>query len=121
MGQIWHTHFQITLQLDVALNRGEIHIDFCGVQLLTGGLVVWRSGTAAVVYRGKDYIPPSVHLKTEKKQPEMHQQMPLGLQEGDESENGIDEAKVDCNADDLAERSAVEVPGELRHCTLSPH
>lgn len=89
--------------------------------MLTGGLVVWRSGTAAVVYRGKDYIPPSVHWKTEKKQAERHQQMCLGLKEGDESENRIDEDKVDCNADDLAERSAVEVPGEPRRFTSTPH
>lgn len=80
--------------------------------MLTGGLVVWRSGTAAVVYRGKDYIPPSVQRKTEKEETKR-----LDLQEGDESENRIDKDKVDCNADDLAEHSAVEVPGEPRHFT----
>lgn len=104
----------------MCLREEKIHIDFCGAQLLTGGLVIWRSGTAAVVYRGKDYIPPSVHRKMEKEQTERHQQMSLGLQ-GDESENRIDKDKVDCNADDLAEHSAVEVPGEPRHFTSAPH
>ena len=85
--------------------------------MLTGGLVVWRSGTAAVVYRGKDYIPPSVHQKLDK---ERDQQMSLGSQ-GDESENRIDKDKVGGNADDLAEHSAVEVPGKPRHFTLTPH
>jgi hypothetical protein len=53
------------------------------MQSRTGGLVIWRSGGAAVVYRGKNYVPPSVRYAEEKVEEERKRLMSLDLEEED--------------------------------------
>lgn len=54
--------------------------DWFWLQRLTGGLVIWRAGSAAVVYRGKDYVHPFVLEREEK------ELLSLDLDEDEEQE-----------------------------------
>ncbi len=45
--------------------------------------MIWRSGGAAVVYRGKNYVPPSVRYAEEKVEEERKRLMSLDLEEED--------------------------------------
>jgi hypothetical protein len=60
------------------------------MQRLTGGLVIWRSGSAAVVYRGKDYVHPFVREREEREERERRKLLSLGVEEDDEREQVTD-------------------------------
>ena len=65
------------------------------MQRLTGGLVIWRSGSAAVVYRGKDYVHPFVREREEREERERRRLLSLGLEEDDEKEWSTDALDAD--------------------------
>ncbi|KAG0630358.1 hypothetical protein M758_1G172500 [Ceratodon purpureus] len=67
----------------LSMNMKKAHED---LERLTGGLVIWRSGSAAVVYRGKDYVPPFVREREEREERERRKLLSLGLEEDDERE-----------------------------------
>lgn len=48
--------------------------------------MIWRSGSAAVVYRGKDYVHPFVREREEREERERRKLLSLGLDEDDERE-----------------------------------
>ncbi|CAM6017221.1 unnamed protein product [Sphagnum balticum] len=78
----WRTEEIIKVKCDgpPALNMKKTHED---LESRTGGLVIWRSGGAAVVYRGKNYVPPSVRYAEEKAEEERKRLMSLDLEEED--------------------------------------
>ncbi|CAK9254975.1 unnamed protein product [Sphagnum jensenii] len=86
----------------------------------TGGLVIWRAGSAAVVYRGKDYVPPSVREMQEKEEQERKALMSLDPEEGEGAAgssttqatavdlSGLEEIKSEAELEEEAELKAME-------------
>jgi len=60
------------------------------MQRLTGGLVIWRSGSAAVIYRGKDYVHPFVREREEREERERRKLLSLDQEEDDAKEQLTD-------------------------------
>lgn len=98
------------------------------MQRLTGGLVIWRSGSAAVIYRGKDYVHPFTREREEREERERRKLLSLGLDEDDEREQLTDaldagnkeevepskeKEDLDSTEDESAERASLDVSGQL--------
>lgn len=97
------------------------------MQRLTGGLVIWRSGSAAVIYRGKDYVHPFIREREEREERERKKLLSLGLDEDDAGEQVTDaldagnkeegepseEKDLDSTDDEPTESASLDVSGEL--------
>lgn len=72
-----------------------VFIDVFGLQRLTGGIVIWMEGPAAVIYRGKDYVPGWIRKFEEREEAYRERLQSLGLDEEDEREQ-FKEEKTSC-------------------------
>lgn len=83
--------------------------------------MIWRSGSAAVVYRGKDYVPPSLRQMQERVEAERMKLMSIDLDEDDEEE--VKEGETSDRRDnDLGESASPDLgwlfqPGCLYECS----
>lgn len=103
----------------LSMNMKKAHED---LERLTGGLVVWRSGSAAMIYRGKDYVHPFVREREEREERERRRLLSLdqdkddaeeqvtdALEAGNKEEEGLSlEKDLDSTEDQLADRSSLD-------------